>query len=68
MQSCHWFDFPEKLKIFLLTPVTSECMFCLLLDHTNYIDMFCIKLPGKFANAVIISVDFFLPGNINDAI
>lgn len=76
MQSYRWFDFLEKLKIFLLTPVTSECMFCLLLGPTNFIDMFCIKQPGKFANVVIITVNwiseaypgFFFPDNTNEAI
>lgn len=57
MQAYHWFDFLEKLKTFLLTPVTSECMFCLLLGPTNFIDMFRIKPPGKFANVVIITVN-----------
>lgn len=76
MQSYLCFDFPEKLKFFLLTPVTSECMFCLLLGSTNFIDRFCIKLHGKFADEVIITVnciseacpEFFLPDNTNDAI
>lgn len=76
MQFYHWFDYLEKLKNFLLTPVTSECMFCLLLGPTNFFDMFCIKLPGKFANVVIITVNwiseaypgFFFPDNTNEAI
>lgn len=76
MQFYHWFDYLEKLKNFLLTPMTSECMFCLLLGPTNFFDMFCIKLPGKFANVVIITVNwiseaypgFFFPDNTNEAI
>lgn len=76
MQFYHWFDYLEKLKNFLLTPVTSECMFCLLVGPTNFFDMFCIKLPGKFANVVIITVNwiseaypgFFFPDNTNEAI
>lgn len=56
--------------------MTSECMFCLLLGPTNFIDMFCIKPPGKFANLVIITVnwiseaypEFSFPDNTNEAI
>lgn len=49
--------FPYKLNVFLLTPATSEYVFCLLPDFAKFIDIFYIKLPGKSAKAAIIAVN-----------